>query len=513
MRNPVFTKTKSDQATYLKNVNSELPPWKVLIVDDEIEVHRVTEMALKNFRFDQRPLKLLKATSAFQAEKILETEDDIAIALIDVVMETDHAGLELVDFIRNRKMNQTVRLILRTGQPGQAPEEEVIRAYDINDYKEKTELTVQKLKTLFYSTLRSYRDIVTIENQKNGLKNVVSSSVEVLRSTTLNKFATSVLQQVLQLLNLSKSAIYCTTFSNDGEDLNTKAIAATGDFANCSTQDLESEFPDIVNRRFNYALNHKHSNQYEDAYVVYTQNKSGHENLLYIDLERSITAFDQELLDLYCTNVSIVYENLLLNEELRESQSEIVYMLADAVEKRSKETGAHVKRVSFISEKLAYYSGLHELEVEEIKNASPLHDLGKIAIPDDILHKPGKFDEIERDVMNMHAEIGANILSKSRKKLLNAAADIAHTHHERWDGNGYPNGLAGNNIPISGRITALADVFDALSSRRCYKEAWDVDGVKDYIAEESGKQFDPTLVNILIKNFDEFCDIRTRYPD
>ena len=443
----------------------------------------------------------------------MSTHDDIAIALIDVVMETDHAGLELVEFIRNKKMNQTIRLILRTGQPGQAPEEDVIRAYDINDYKEKTELTVQKLMTLFYSTLRSYRDIVTIENQKNGLKNVVSSSVEVLRSTTLNKFATSVLHQVLQLLNLSKSAIYCTTFTNDDEERNTKAIAATGDFAHCFTQELESEFPDLVNRRFNYALKNKRSNQYEDAYVVYTQNKSGHENLLYIDLERSITAFDLELLDLYCTNVAIVYENLLLNEELRESQSEIVYMLADAVEKRSKETGAHVKRVSFISEKLAQYSGLHEIEVEEIKNASPLHDLGKIAIPDNILHKPGKFDSVERDVMNTHAEIGATILSKSRKKLLNAAADIAHTHHERWDGNGYPNGLAGDNIPISGRITALADVFDALSSKRCYKDAWDIEGVKAYIGEESGKQFDPALVNILLNNFDEFCDIRTRYPD
>ena len=512
MRNPVFSDTQESTSTKTSSAN-DLPPWNILIVDDETEVHKVTEMALKNFKFDGRSLQFLKALSAKQARNIIENEPNIAIALIDVVMETDHAGLELVEYIRNSLNNHTIRLILRTGQPGQAPEETVIQHYDINDYKEKTELTVQKLTTLFYATLRSYRDIMTIEYQKKGLRNVVESSVEVLRSTTLNKFANSVLQQVLQLMKLSKSAIYCTTIHAESDERQSKAIAATGDFAQCITQESQTDFPLIVNNRFNHALKHKRSLQYPDAYVVYTKNDNGYENLLYVELERNIESFDHELLELYCTNVAIIYENLLLNEEIRESQSEIVYMLADAVEQRSRETGAHVKRVAYISEKLAKYSGLKDTEVDEIKNASPLHDLGKIAIPDHILQKPEKFNANEREIMNTHSEIGANILSKSRKRLLHAAADIAYTHHEHWDGKGYPNGTAGENIPISGRITALADVFDALSSKRCYKDAWDSEGVKNFISNGSGKQFDPQLVNILIENFDEFCDIRAQYPD
>lgn len=512
MRNPVFNKTQNFTQTKTSSTN-DLPTWKILLVDDEQEVHKVTEMALKNFKFDERSLEFLVAFNAEQARKIMENEPDIAIALIDVVMETDHAGLELVDYIRNSLNNHSVRLILRTGQPGQAPEETVIQHYDINDYKEKTELTVQKLMTLFYATLRSYRDIITIENQKQGMRHVIESSVEVLRSTTLNKFANSVLQQLLQLMKLSKSAIYCTTFHAENDERQSKAIAATGDYSQCITQESLIHFPTIVNNRLKHALKDKRSLQYPDAYVVYTKNDNGYENLLYVELERNIESFDHELLELYCTNVAIIYENLLLNEEIQESQSEIVYMLADAVEQRSKETGAHVKRVAYISEKLAKYAGLDDTEAEQIKNAAPLHDLGKIAIPDYILQKPGKYNNSERKVMNTHSEIGANILSKSRKKLLHAAADIAYTHHEHWDGNGYPNGTKGENIPISGRITALADVFDALSSKRCYKEAWATEGVKHYISEASGKQFDPNLVKILIDNFNEFCEIRTLYPD
>lgn len=512
MENSIFTRTKQSSIEQENRTNT-FPPWKIVIIDDEEQVHKVTELALKHFTFDSRSLQFIKASSANQAKHIFKNEENIAIALVDVVMETDHAGLDLIDYIRNELNNHTTRLILRTGQPGQAPEEKVIKQYDINDYKEKTELTVQKLVTLFYSTLRSYRDIITIEKQKNGLRNVVESSVQVLRSSTLNIFATSVLKQVLQLLNLSKSAIYCTTLSISKGERTTNAIVATGNYSNCISETTNIHFPEIVAQRFDQTLAIKHSLQFEDAYIVYTQNDSDYENLLYIELDREISNFERELLELYCTNVAIIYENLLLNEDIRETQAEIVYLLADAVEKRSKETGTHVKRVSLIAEKLAQYLGLSDYEIEQVKSASPLHDLGKIAIPDNILHKPGGFNNEERAVMDTHAEIGSNILSKSRKKLLNAAAQIALTHHEHWDGKGYPNGLSADDIPIFGRITALADVFDALGSKRCYKESWTNDHIKQFLLDASGKQFDPKLVNIVIDNYDEFCEIRRQFPD
>ena len=196
-----------------------------------------------------------------------------------------------------------------------------------------------------------------------------------------------------------------------------------------------------------------------------------------------------------------------------DTQRELVYLLGDAVEMRSKETGAHVKRVSLISYMLAQKYGLNEQECLMIKKGSPLHDLGKVAIPDSILHKPAKLDKDEWEKMQTHAMVGYDILKKSQKPILVAAAEISLTHHEKWDGSGYPQGLKGDDIPISGRITAVADVFDALGSKRAYKEPWDNNKIKAILEEERGRHFDPALVDIMIENFDEFLSIREQFPD
>ncbi len=211
--------------------------------------------------------------------------------------------------------------------------------------------------------------------------------------------------------------------------------------------------------------------------------------------------------------MALAYDNLLMSEEVIETQRELVYLLGDAVEMRSKETGAHVKRVSLISYKLAELYGLSEHDALMIKRGAPLHDLGKVAIPDGILHKPGKLEPEEWDQMKTHAQIGYEILRNSKKPILQMAAEICRTHHERWDGAGYPNGTAGDDIPIAGRITALADVFDALGSRRCYKEPWSTDRIKAILEEERGKHFEPKLVDLLLNNFDDFWKIREAFPD
>lgn len=148
-----------------------------------------------------------------------------------------------------------------------------------------------------------------------------------------------------------------------------------------------------------------------------------------------------------------------------------------------------------------------------IKHASPLHDIGKVAIPDAILHKPGKLDVTEWETMQKHAQFGLDILQRSSRPLMKLGAVIAISHHERWDGTGYPNGLKGDAIPISGRITALIDVFDALGSRRSYKEAWSDASVTELILQERGKQFDPALVDLLMANLETFHALRAQYPD
>ena len=202
-----------------------------------------------------------------------------------------------------------------------------------------------------------------------------------------------------------------------------------------------------------------------------------------------------------------------LNKEIIETQKEVIFTMGSIGETRSKETGLHVKRVAEYSRLLALMSGLHDVEADMIAMASPMHDIGKVGIPDSILNKKGRLTEEEFEVMKTHVVIGYEMLKHSERPLMLTAATIALEHHEKWDGSGYPNAKAGDDIHIYGRITALADVFDALGSDRCYKQAWDDDKIFGLLKEQSGKHFDPSLVSVFFENIDQFFEVRTRYKD
>ena len=202
-----------------------------------------------------------------------------------------------------------------------------------------------------------------------------------------------------------------------------------------------------------------------------------------------------------------------INKELIKTQEEVILTLGIAAESRSKETGNHIKRVAEYSYILAKAYGLSEEEAQKIYKASPLHDVGKIAIPDNILHKPARLNEEEFKIMKTHAQIGYDILKNSKRELLKTAAIIAYEHHEKFDGTGYPRGLKANEISIEGRITALADVFDALGSDRSYKKAWEDEKIFKLFKEERGKHFDPDLIDIFFDNLDKFLEIRDKLKD
>jgi len=205
-----------------------------------------------------------------------------------------------------------------------------------------------------------------------------------------------------------------------------------------------------------------------------------------------------------------------LNKELELTQKEIVFTMGMIGEKRSKETGNHVRRVALYSEVLARGYGLDKDEVKLLKEASPLHDIGKVAIPDAILNKPARFTPEEFEIMKKHAQYGYEMLKYSKRPLLQAAAIVAYEHHEKWAGGGYPRGLKGQEIHIYGRITAVADVFDALGSDRVYKKAWDDEKIFNLFKEERGKHFkhfEPKLVDIFFENIDEILEIREKFKD
>lgn len=339
-------------------------PWLLLVVDDEEQVHAVTQLSLDGVSFQGRPVHLLSAYSAAEASAILQTEPDVALVLLDVVMETENAGLSLVRWIRRDLGNRDIRIILRTAHPGHAPERRVILDYDINDYKTKTELTSDRLFSAVVAGLRSYEQMRTISR---------------------------------------------------------------------------------------------------------------------------------------------------LLADVKVAQRATVFALADLAEHRDTDTGAHIRRVHDLSVAVAerlrsrghYSAEIDDRFIEGIGLASTLHDVGKVSVPDHVLRKPGPLDEGEWDVMKAHTVSGGAILARSASLLggqgyLAMGAEIARHHHERFDGSGYPDRLSGQSIPLSARITAVADVYDALISARPYKDAWEPERALAVMRAEGGRHFDPLVLDAFL---------------
>lgn len=200
-------------------------------------------------------------------------------------------------------------------------------------------------------------------------------------------------------------------------------------------------------------------------------------------------------------------------QELNDTRLEMIRRLGRAAEYRDDMTGFHIIRMSRYSQQLALAAGMSEKDAEVLLNASPMHDIGKIGIPDRVLLKPGKLDAEEWKIMQTHVDIGVEILSGSDSNLMSMAAEVAQNHHEKWDGSGYPQELAGEEIPLTGRVVAVADVFDALTTERPYKEAWPVDKAVEFLKEQKGKHFDPRLVDLFIEIIPDILNIRDQYAE
>lgn len=213
------------------------------------------------------------------------------------------------------------------------------------------------------------------------------------------------------------------------------------------------------------------------------------------------------------SQAAVAVRNAQLTENLKKAYLDTIFRLAVAAEYRDDDTAAHLKRMSTYSSIIARNYGLDDVQVENVLYASPMHDVGKLGIPDAILQKPGKLTEEEFAVMRQHTVIGAKILANSEAEVLQLAEVVALTHHEKYDGTGYPRGLQGEQIPLVGRIVAIADVFDALTSKRCYKPAFPVEKALAIMEEGRGKHFDPKLLDLFKDALDEVLKIREKYVD
>ncbi len=494
------------------NIASLENVWHILIVDDEPEIHEVTSLVLNNSVILGRKLILHSAYSAQQAKELLQSNIEFCMSFIDVVMESEHAGLDLITWIREDLKNTTIRLVLRTGQAGNAPEEKVISQYDIHDYKTKTELTQRKLTTCVYSSIRSYRDITTISKSLEAFKKLIASSTSILKVDNISEFASAALSNLLSLMALDSSSVYIVRHETDF--LNNMAetyLACSGKFGErpANINNISATIKEKINNTFI----HKSNELTKQSFISYYKTSQDACAVLYIEFDSPPKGFQKDLAEIFSTNVALVFENLVRHQQDKTNQRELMYILGDAIEARSKETGAHVKRTALLCHLIAQKMGMSEAFCEAIKIATPLHDIGKITIPECILHKPGKLDANEWSIMKQHAETGGAMLSRSVLPIAKLGKTLALYHHENWDGSGYPEGLQKESIPIEARIMAIVDVVDALGSKRCYKESWESSKILEFIKQQRGLKFQPELVDVVVQHFDEVMNIRKNNPD
>jgi len=391
----------------------------------------------------------------------------------------------------------------------------VIVDYDINDYRAKTELTAQKLRTCVFSAVRSYRDIVTIERNRKGLKKIIEASTGLFELQSFKNLAAGALYQLAALINADENALYANlsglTATHDGNDF--IVVMGSGKYQESAGTPVLEALSEPLRAAFSDAVRDRSSRYVGGCYIGFIETKSGSLNVLLLENVADLDTVDFELINIFCLNVSIAFENVHLNNEIETSHREVIMTLGEMIERRSHETGYHVKRVSEYARTLALACGSSEQDADLIAIASALHDVGKIAVPDGVLEKPGKLDAAEWVVMKTHARIGENLLGFSHRLVFKAAAVIAGQHHERWDGQGYPRGLKGDMIDRGARITAIADVFDALSSDRIYRKALSVAETVEYIRKNAGTQFDPDLVALFERELPALEKIRSQFSD
>ncbi|MEI6414787.1 MAG: DUF3369 domain-containing protein [Pseudomonadota bacterium] len=303
--------------------------WRILVVDDDEEVHSVTRLILGQVRYKGRGIELLSAFSAIEARQMLAREQDIAVILLDVVMERDDAGLQLVRVIREEFHNEAVRIILRTGQPGQVPEDRIIVDYDINDYKAKSELTAQKLFTTVIAALRSYDTIVSLDKTRKGLEKILDSISTLFQVHSIQQFASGVLTQLSAFLGCRPNGVICAQldlqapYHEPGSCDDMRILAATGEYHEClsCTMSLNCKHHDLV-QLVRKALSERKNQITDDYTVLYLQTDSAQATvaLLHGGLGQADES-DQRLLEVFASKISIAFANALRYQKMMNAQT------------------------------------------------------------------------------------------------------------------------------------------------------------------------------------------------
>jgi CheY-like chemotaxis protein len=288
-----------------------LDSWKVLIADDEQIIHDVTALALKRFIFHNKPISFYHAYSGVEAGDMLRENPDMAVALIDVVMETDDAGLQAARYIREELNNPFVRIIIRTGQPDAAPEENIIRDYDINDYKSKNELTIQKLKTSMYTSLRMYRDLINLEKQRTVLHRLLDSASNLFEHNQIEEFISEIRVQISKVLGMDRKHTFLLAASKkDQSGYLPQILCGNGRFASSTGLSIDTVLSMEDMNIINNAITKKETIIENGKAVFLTANNQGYYGLIYFAEIEHLSTSNFDLMQLFSRNISMFYNSL-----------------------------------------------------------------------------------------------------------------------------------------------------------------------------------------------------------
>lgn len=482
-------------------------PWRILMVDDDRVLYQVRRKALESVRFRGRPVTLMSACTIDEARALLAADPGIAVALIDLVLGRDQSGLDLVPTIRETLGNRHIRLILNTAFPTMAMERDVVERYEINDYRTKADLDSDRLLAVIIEALRNYDSIRAADLARQEMSAVRTAVVRLFNSKSLEQFYEAVADGFAELPGVGTHLVVCRSADAGGV---ASVCAARGRFAALAGRPLaaldDPQLADLVDA----ALIAADGPLSRSGFLSFRIRSRQNETLVVCAECVEGTALSAETLHIFSTQAKSVFDQLLATEETYAVQIAAIRAFAQVSGRNDHDTGSHLSRIERLSTEVArellargdYPDAVNEELVGKIGLASLLHDIGMVWVPDDILLNAGELSDEEFEIIARHAKAGFRVLDQAARpvrgrNLLRIAAEIARWHHERWDGQGYPDGLSGDSIPIAARIVAVADAFEAMTSERPFRPAFPVDKALSKIVGKAGVKYDPKVATAL----------------
>ncbi|MEA2986677.1 MAG: hypothetical protein QOD94_2931 [Alphaproteobacteria bacterium] len=410
-------------------------PWKVAIIDDDQSVHDGTRLALSDYVLSGHGLELLSAYSAAEGRQLLEAHMDIAVVLLDVIMETDDAGLELIDYVRTTLNRESLRIILRTGQPGQAPERRVIVDYDINDYKAKNELTADRLFTSLTAALRSYQQLQRMVETRRGLEIIIDAASTMFDLKSMQRLAEGVLTQMASLLNADCAGILVLR-ENGAETPSFSVLAGSGCYSEIGGGSLSALLKGDLRRLVEEAFQRRRHDFTGDRSILYIQTGSGREIVVLLEAARELSATDRALVELFTSRLSVAFDNVILYQQLHEANAQLEQRVADRTRELSSANSLLASRWTELQKVNAFKNDILSTVAHDLRNPLGVI-LGRAEMLRSMLHSGpetedlvAQIDHISKSARNL-SDMVSDLLSdamadamdiKIRKETVNIAA-------------------------------------------------------------------------------------------